>query len=108
MRTHSPSASHAAAWKARAFAALHSNSSLSVRRARYSAAMAKARALEHSAQGGTSTSDPHAALAWMQAGKPVRIDAENLREHLRHTRALMAVLLTSAGAIQDCALAHRA
>jgi len=44
----------------------------------------------------------------MQAGKPVRIDAENLREHLRHTRALMAVLLTSAGAIQDCALAHRA
>lgn len=38
------------AWKARALAALHSNSSLSVRVARYNAAMARARALE--AQGG--------------------------------------------------------
>lgn len=41
-----PSASHAAAWKARAFAALRSNSSLSVRLARYNEAMAKARTLE--------------------------------------------------------------
>lgn len=41
-----PSTSHAAAWKARAFAALHSNSSLSVRLARYNAAMARARSLE--------------------------------------------------------------
>ena len=41
-----PSASHAAAWKARAIAALHADSSLSVRLARYNAAMAKARALE--------------------------------------------------------------
>lgn len=40
------SASHADAWKARALSALHSNSSLSVRLARYNAAMAKARALE--------------------------------------------------------------
>lgn len=40
------SASHADAWKARALAALRSNSSLSVRLARYNAAMAKARALE--------------------------------------------------------------
>ncbi|MDT4827905.1 hypothetical protein FQZ97_612680 [compost metagenome] len=39
-----------AAWKARAFAALHADSSLSVRLARYNAAMARARALE--AQGG--------------------------------------------------------
>lgn len=37
---------HAAALKARAFAALHADSSLSVRLARYNAAMAKARALE--------------------------------------------------------------
>jgi hypothetical protein len=37
---------HAAAFKARAFAALHADSSLSVRLARYNAAMAKARALE--------------------------------------------------------------
>lgn len=46
----SSSKSHAAAWKARAFAALRSDSSLSVRLARYNAAMARARALE--AQGG--------------------------------------------------------
>ncbi|MBH3339396.1 hypothetical protein I5L51_09790 [Pseudomonas mendocina] len=37
---------HAAAWRARAIAALHSDSSLSVRLARYNAAMARARALE--------------------------------------------------------------
>jgi len=40
------SASHADAWKARALSALRSNSSLSVRLARYNEAMAKARALE--------------------------------------------------------------
>jgi hypothetical protein len=45
-----PSASHAAAWKARALAALRADSSLSVRLARYNAAMARARALE--VQGG--------------------------------------------------------
>ena len=44
--TLNPSKSHAAAWKARAFAALRADSSLSVRLARYSVAMAKARALE--------------------------------------------------------------
>jgi hypothetical protein len=37
---------HAAAWKARAFAALRADSSLSVRLARYNAAMARARQLE--------------------------------------------------------------
>ena len=37
---------HAAAWKARAFAALRADSSLSVRLRRYNEAMAKARALE--------------------------------------------------------------
>jgi hypothetical protein len=41
-----PSKAHAAAWKARAFAALRADSSLSVRLARYNAAMARARALE--------------------------------------------------------------
>jgi hypothetical protein len=41
-----PSASHAAAWKARALAALRADSSLSVRLSRYNAAMARARALE--------------------------------------------------------------
>lgn len=48
--TLNPSKSHAAAWKARAFAALRSDSSLSVRLRRYNEAMARARALE-SAQG---------------------------------------------------------
>ncbi|MDZ4192610.1 MAG: hypothetical protein U1D65_11435 [Pseudomonas sp.] len=37
---------HAAAWRARAIAALHSSSSLSVRLRRYNQAMARARALE--------------------------------------------------------------
>lgn len=50
MHTLNPSAlqSHIAALKARAIAALHANSSLSVRLARYNAAMARARALEAS------------------------------------------------------------
>lgn len=41
-----PSAPHAAAWKARAMAALRADSSLSVRLARYNAAMARARQIE--------------------------------------------------------------
>lgn len=45
MHTRNPS-THASAWKARALSALRSNSSLSVRLARYNAAMARARALE--------------------------------------------------------------
>lgn len=48
--TTNPSRSHAQAWKARALSALRANSSLSVRLARYNAAMERARALE--AQGG--------------------------------------------------------
>ena len=47
--TRNPS-THAAAWKARAFAALRADSSLSVRLARYNEAMSKARRLE--SQGG--------------------------------------------------------
>ena len=43
--TRNPS-THAAAWKARAFAALRSDSSLSVRLRRYNEAMARARSLE--------------------------------------------------------------
>ncbi|WP_082033884.1 hypothetical protein [Pseudomonas sp. PI1] len=46
MTTRNPSASHAAAWRARAQAALRSNSSLSVRLRRYNEAMSRARALE--------------------------------------------------------------
>lgn len=43
--TRNPS-THAAAWKARALAALRADSSLSVRLSRYREAMSKARALE--------------------------------------------------------------
>lgn len=43
--TRNPS-THAASWKARAFAALRADSSLSVRLRRYNAAMARARAIE--------------------------------------------------------------
>lgn len=44
--TLNPSKSHAAAWKARAFAALRADSSLAVRLRRYNLAMERARALE--------------------------------------------------------------
>ncbi|ENA36117.1 MULTISPECIES: hypothetical protein [Pseudomonas] len=44
--TLNPSKARAAAYKAMAFAALHANSSLSVRLKRYNSHMAKARSLE--------------------------------------------------------------
>jgi hypothetical protein len=77
---------HAAALKARAFSALHADSSLSVRLARYNAAMAKARELEVQAEQCKATSDAGQALAWLQGGQRVR--AANLREHLEHVRSL--------------------
>jgi hypothetical protein len=46
MKTTRNPSTHAAAWKARAFAALRSDSSLSVRLRRYNEAMARARSLE--------------------------------------------------------------
>ena len=93
--TPNPSAlrDRAAAHRAMALAALRADSRLSVRLKRYNAAMAKARALEAEAArlGNVITSDPRAALAWLQSGRPVRIDALNLRDHLRHVRALAAL-----------------
>ncbi|MOA63131.1 hypothetical protein D3C78_1887530 [compost metagenome] len=55
--------------------------------------MAIARSLEDTAahQQSTSTRDPRAALAWLKAGKALRIDSLNLRDHLRHVRALAAL-----------------
>lgn len=90
----------AAAHRAMALAALRADSSLSVRLRRYNAAMTKARALEAEAerQQITTTRDPRAALAWLQSGRPVRIDALNLRDHLRHVRALAA--LEAQGGVQ--------
>jgi len=83
----------AAAHRAMAFSALRSDSSLSVRLKRYNAAMLKARALEAEAeqQQTTPTRDPRTALAWLKSGKSVRIDSLNLRDHLRHVRALAAL-----------------
>lgn len=79
---------HAASLKARAFAALHADSSLSVRLARYNAAMAKARELEAQAEQCKVASDASQALAWLQGGHRVRIRAANLREHHERVRAL--------------------
>lgn len=82
---------HAAAQRALAIAALRADSSLSVRLARYNAAMTKARALEAAAIEQRATRDPRTALAWLQSGQPLRIEALNLRDHLRHARALAAL-----------------
>ncbi len=83
----------ASAHRAMAIAALRADSSLSNRLRRYNAAMSKARALEVEAArlGNIVTSDPSAALAWLQSGRPIRIDAANLRDHLHHARALAAL-----------------
>lgn len=83
----------ASAHRAMAVAALRSYSSLSVRLKRYNHHMTAARALEAEAAQlqTTPTRDPRAALAWLKAGKSVRIDALNMRDHLRHVRALAAL-----------------
>lgn len=83
----------ASAHRAMAVAALHSDSSLSNRLRRYNHHMSIARALENedAQQQTTPTRDPRAALAWLKAGKSVRIDSLNLRDHLRHVRALAAL-----------------
>ncbi|MOA35526.1 hypothetical protein D3C78_1569820 [compost metagenome] len=76
-----------------ALAALRADSSLSVRLRRYNHHMTAARSLEATAErdSTTSTRDPRAALAWLKAGKPVRIDSLNLHDHLRHVRAMAAL-----------------
>ena len=83
----------ASAHRAMAFAALRADSSLSVRLKRYNHHMAICRALEAEAaqQKITSTRDPRTALAWLKAGRSLRIDSLNLRDHLRHLRALVAL-----------------
>lgn len=83
----------ASAHRAMAVAALYSDSSLSNRLRRYNHHMNVARALEGEAaqQQTSSTRDPRAALAWLKAGKALRIDSLNLRDHLRHVRALAAL-----------------
>ncbi|QQE88538.1 hypothetical protein [Azotobacter chroococcum] len=45
----------------------------------------------HPQQQTIPTRSPHTALAWLKAGNPLHIDALNLRDHLRHVRALAAL-----------------
>lgn len=80
----------ASAHRAMAIAALSADSSLSARLKRYNHHMAICRDLEATADrlDTTSTRDPRTALAWLKAGKSIRIDSLNLRDHLRHVRAL--------------------
>lgn len=80
----------AAAHRAMAVAALHSDSSLSVRLKRYNHHITVARTLEAEQQT-TPTRDPRTALAWLKSGGSLRIDSLNLRDHLRHVRALAAL-----------------
>lgn len=90
---HHPTAlnpSRAGAHRAMAIAALRSDSSLSVRLRRYNQHMAKARALEAAERTSSTTRDPRAALAWLKAGRPIRIEAVNHADWLRHVRALAA------------------
>ena len=90
----------ASAHRAMAIAALRSDSSLSIRLRRYSHHQIIARDLEATATrlDTTTTRDPRAALAWIQSGRPIRIDSINLRDHLRHVRALAA--LQAQGGVQ--------
>lgn len=83
----------ASAHRAMAVAALRSDSSLANRLRRYNHHMTICRDLEATAErlDATSTRDPLTALAWLKAGKPIRIDSRNLHDHLRHVRALAAL-----------------
>jgi hypothetical protein len=83
----------ASAHRAMAVAALRSDSSLSVRLKRYNHHMTVARSLEADAAQlqTTPTRNPRAALAWLKSGGVLRIDSLNLRDHLRHVRALAAL-----------------
>ena len=83
----------ARAHRSMALAALRSDSSLAVRLARYNQHMTTARSLEAEAQRqqATRTDNPRTALAWLQSGRPLRIAAPTLRDHLNHAQALAAL-----------------
>ena len=93
----------ATAHRAMAIAALRSDSSLANRLRRYNHHMTICRDLEAAAERlhATSTRDPRTALAWLQSGKQVRIDALNLRDHLRHVRALAELSTTASPDIAE-------
>lgn len=69
--TPKPSISRAAAYRAMAFAALRADSSLSVRLARYNAAMVKARALDDTLATSTADSKIDTAPCLLKAGSRI-------------------------------------
>ena len=89
--TLNPSKSHAAAWKARAFAALRSDSSLSVRLARYDAAMARAREIEARANAGALQIRPAGGMWRVCQGDAVLAFAASYRAACQSLAALEAV-----------------
>ena len=88
--TRNPS-THAAAWKARAFAALRSDSSLSVRLARYNAAMARAREIEARANAGALQIRPAGGMWRVCQGDAVLAFAASYRAACQRLAALEAV-----------------
>lgn len=87
--TRNPS-THAAAWKARAFAALRSDSSLSVRLARYNAAMARAREIEARANAGALQIRPAGGMWRVCQGDAVLAFAASYRAACQSLAALEA------------------
>lgn len=85
------SSTHAAAWKARAFAALRSDSSLSVRLARYNAAMARAREIEARANADALQIRPAGGMWRVCQGDAVLAFAASYRAACQSLAALEAV-----------------
>lgn len=88
--TRNPS-THAAAWKARAFAALRSDSSLSVRLRRYNEAMARAREIEARANAGALQIRPAGGMWRVCQGDAVLAFAASYRAACQSLAALEAV-----------------
>ena len=82
---------HAAAWKARAFAALRADCSLSVRLARYNAAMARAREIEARANAGALQIRPVGGMWRVCQGDAVLAFAASYRAACQNLAALEAV-----------------
>src|SRR5690606_4831040 len=82
---------HADAWKARAFAALRADSSLSVRLARYNAAMARAREIEARANAAALQIRPAGGMWRVCQGDAVLAFAASYRAACQSLAALEAV-----------------
>ena len=82
---------HAAAWKARALAALRADCSLSVRLARYNAAMARAREIEARASAGALQIRPAGGMWRVCQGDAVLAFAASYRAACQNLAALEAV-----------------